>query len=124
MTPLTLMAPQTVAILLTTGNALDTELAAMAENLGYTLPGIPATQIILSSADADITDRRQGDQLSEDRYLRGSCCQQRQGEIQDTLRIGISHRSDRGKRGFGRAGGTMAAFLHRGGYERLETEHG
>jgi hypothetical protein len=56
MTPLTLLAPQTLAILLTTG--LDAEVAAMEENLGYTLPSIPASQIILSSADADITDRR------------------------------------------------------------------
>ena len=38
---------------------LDAQIAAVEEDLGYTLPGIPSSQIILSSADADITDRRQ-----------------------------------------------------------------
>jgi len=59
MTPLTLLVPQTVASLLTAGNALGSEIAAVEENLGYALPAIPPSQIILSSADADMIDRRQ-----------------------------------------------------------------
>jgi hypothetical protein len=35
------------------------QIAAVEDEFGYALPAIPSTQIILSSADADITDRRQ-----------------------------------------------------------------
>jgi hypothetical protein len=59
MTPLTLLAPQTIASLLTAGNALGESIAAVEQDLGYALPAIPSSQIILSSADADMTDRRQ-----------------------------------------------------------------
>jgi len=59
MTPLTLLAPQTVASLLTASNALGAQIAAVETGLGYALPAIPPSQIILSSADADMADRRQ-----------------------------------------------------------------
>lgn len=58
MTPLTLLAPQTVATLLASGNGINAQLAAVEQDLGYALPGVPSSQIILSSADADIADRR------------------------------------------------------------------
>ena len=59
MTPLTLLAPMTLANLLTENSALSSQIAAIEEQFGYTLPAIPSSQIILSSADADMTDRRQ-----------------------------------------------------------------
>ena len=59
MAPLTLLAPTTAASLLTAGNALSSQIAAVEEQFGYALPAIPSSQIILSSADADIADRRQ-----------------------------------------------------------------
>ncbi len=59
MTPLTLLAPITVANLLTADDALSSQIAAVEEEFGHALPGISSGQIILSSADADMTDRRQ-----------------------------------------------------------------
>jgi hypothetical protein len=59
MTPLTLLAAQTVASLLTAENAVSAQIAAVEQDFGYSLPAIPASQIILSSADADLMDRRQ-----------------------------------------------------------------
>lgn len=59
MTPLTLLAPTTVANLLTAENALSSQIAAVEEEFGYTLPAIPLSQIVLSAADADVLDRRQ-----------------------------------------------------------------
>jgi len=59
MTPLTLLAPMTVANLLTNNNAFGVQIAAVEKELGYALPAIPSSQIILSSADADTADRRQ-----------------------------------------------------------------
>lgn len=59
MPPLTLLAPRTIANLLTADNALNSQIAAVEQEFGYALPAILSSQIILSSADADTLDRRQ-----------------------------------------------------------------
>jgi hypothetical protein len=59
MTPLTLLVPQTVAGLLTGEDGLTAEISVVQASLGYELPGISSSQVILSSADSDIADRRQ-----------------------------------------------------------------
>lgn len=57
MLPLTIQAAQAIANLLTTSNALHTQIEVIAQSCGITLPTIPASQVMLSSASPDIGDK-------------------------------------------------------------------
>ena len=57
MLPLTLLAAQKVAGILNSGNALQQQLAALANASGVSLPVITPDQIVLSSASPDMGDK-------------------------------------------------------------------
>lgn len=57
MLPMTLLASQTLASLLTADEALATEIANLASATGLNIPSITADQVVLSSASPDIGDK-------------------------------------------------------------------
>jgi hypothetical protein len=57
MLPLTILATQKVSSLLTSGNALQEQIASIAGSVDQSVPTITGAQIILSSASPDIGDR-------------------------------------------------------------------
>jgi hypothetical protein len=57
MLPLTLLAARKLISLLTTDNALPTELSRLAAENAVSLPFVNVNQIILTSAGSDLTDR-------------------------------------------------------------------
>lgn len=57
MLPLSMLVPQKVSDLLTNGNALQTQIAALADSCGLVIPPIASTQVLLSSASALIGDK-------------------------------------------------------------------
>jgi hypothetical protein len=56
MLPLTLLAAEKVSNLLTTQNALEQQIVTIASSCNLNVPSITPTQVILSSAGADIGD--------------------------------------------------------------------
>jgi hypothetical protein len=57
MLPLTMLAAQKVSELLTTGNALEQQINAVAAASNLTLPAITSSGVVLSSASAEIGDK-------------------------------------------------------------------
>lgn len=57
MTPLTILAAQKVVNLLTTQDALQQQIAAIAASCNANLPVITSSQVLLSSASSDIGDK-------------------------------------------------------------------
>lgn len=57
MTPLTILAAEKIANLLTSHNALQLEIATLATAANIMIPPIPADQVLLLSAAADICDK-------------------------------------------------------------------
>lgn len=55
--PITLLAAQKMFNLLTTGNELEQQISSLALDSNVNVPGIPAAQIVLSSASADMADK-------------------------------------------------------------------
>ncbi len=56
MLPLTLLAAQTLSGLLTNGNALQQAVSAIASACNVNVPPITSSQVVLSSASADVAD--------------------------------------------------------------------
>jgi len=57
MTPLTLLAPQKLVELLTTGSALQTAVNAITAEAGVVLPPISASQIVITSISPELADK-------------------------------------------------------------------
>ena len=57
MLPLTILVSQKISDLLTTGSALVNEVAAVAASCNATVPSISPSQVVLTSASPDISDR-------------------------------------------------------------------
>ena len=57
MLPLTLLAAEKLSALLVNGNALSIQISAIANSSNQTVPSIPSSQIVLSSATPDIGDK-------------------------------------------------------------------
>jgi hypothetical protein len=57
MLPLSMLVPQKLADLLTNSNNLQQRISTLAAACGVTIPPIPSTQVLLTSASAQIGDR-------------------------------------------------------------------
>lgn len=57
MLPLTMLAAEKLSTLLTNGNALGLQISAIANSSNQNVPGIPSSQIVLSSATPDMGDK-------------------------------------------------------------------
>lgn len=57
MAPLSLLSAQVLAGRLTLRDALQENVSAIGTELGITLPGIPSSQVIVSSAGAELADK-------------------------------------------------------------------